>query len=105
MRLLTDYRAVNEHTWKPFKLASLVQKLHKISLVQEWKRSYQKWTAEASQRISRVKMMSFGELEVELTESKGGTASRVSWRRMQPIERIRNDEGWSLEHEELATSQ
>ena len=49
--------------------------------------------------------MSFRALEVELTESKGGTASRVSWRRMQPMERVREDDTWSPEHEERVTSQ
>ena len=77
-----DQRVVNENNWKTFKLASLVQRLHRASLVREWKRNYQEWPKGASERISRVKAMSFRELEVEPTESKGRTASRVSWRGM-----------------------
>ena len=50
-----------------YKLALLVQRLHKASLVREWKRNYQEWTKGAYERINRVKTMSFRELEVELT--------------------------------------
>ena len=96
---------VNKRNWKTFKLASLVQRLHRASLVREWKRNYQEWTMGASERISKVKTMSFRDLEVELTESNGGIASRVSWRRMQPMERVREDDTWSPEHEERVTSQ
>ena len=44
VRLLIDYVTVNHNNWKVFKLASLVQRLHRASLVREGKINYQEWT-------------------------------------------------------------
>ena len=59
----------------------------------------------ARERIKQVQNLKFGELNVELTATRGGTASRCTWQRMHPIERRHDGEGWIPEHEEVVAPQ